>query len=559
MIRLSNKTQLRSLIMLIVLTLFLTSCSNFEGSNKVSSLTGWRFNDPTQGNFLSNQDYIGQETPMGMVVVEGGTFTMGHVQDDVMGDWNSTPKRVQIRTFFMDEAEVSNNEYVFYLQWLEKVFPPSNPKYKHIYSSALPDTLSWLNTLSNNELLTENYLRHPAYANYPVVGVSWLQANDYCKWRTNRVNERILNERGVLKNLFDLDSIKVEGENNFNTDTYLANPDLLFSGDSTIYGRGIRTNNPAKDNTEFGGRHVNSSDGIIRPKFRLPTESEWEYAAKSISETREYSNIKSRKKYPWLGKYTRDTNNRYKGDQLANFKQRKGDYSGISGWSSDNAAITNKIKSYKPNIYGLYDMAGNVAEWVADVYRQDINTDASDFNYYRGNIYFKKAISEDGKLVTVTFDNIEYDTLQNGRIVVKQLPGSIKKVQITPEDAFMRTNYSMSDNVNITDGDKKSTRFYDATRLSKNQRMYNSPDNSETKNNTGEDSKYDKKVRNTLVSDHTRVYKGGSWRDREYWMDPSQRRYLPEFMATNYIGFRCATDKLGAHTINGKTPKYMPE
>ena len=58
-----------------------------------------------------------------------------------------------------------------------------------------------------------------------------------------------------------------------------------------------------------------------------------------------------------------------RGDQLANFKQGKGDYGGIAGWSDDGADITAEVKSYKPNDYGLYDMAGNVAEWVADVYR----------------------------------------------------------------------------------------------------------------------------------------------------------------------------------------------
>ena len=61
-------------------------------------------------------------------------------------------------------------------------------------------------------------------------------------------------------------------------------------------------------------------------------------------------------------------------------------------------------------------------------------------------------------------------------------------------------------------------------------------------------STYDAKRRRTLISNNTRVYKGGSWSDREYWLDPAQRRYLPEYMATNYIGFRCVTDKVGPMT-----------
>ena len=65
---------------------------------------------------------------------------------------------------------------------------------------------------------------------------------------------------------------------------------------------------------------------------------------------------------------------------------------------------------------------------------------------------------------------------------------------------------------------------------------------------------YDMVTRNTLISDKARVYKGGSWKDREYWLDPSQRRYLPEYMATNYIGFRCATDRIGPMTNDNKKP-----
>ena len=66
---------------------------------------------------------------------------------------------------------------------------------------------------------------------------------------------------------------------------------------------------------------------------------------------------------------------------------------------------------------------------------------------------------------------------------------------------------------------------------------------------------YDSKKRRTLISDQTRVYKGGSWSDREYWLDPAQRRYLPEYMATNFIGFRCVTDKLGPMSANERTSR----
>lgn len=578
------------ILLAVLATATLISCN--KNNRTKSELTGWKFNDPTYGGFTANTNYQGQKIPPGMVLIEGGTFTMGSVQDDVMFDWNTTPTRQQVRSFYMDEAEVTNLEYLFYLQYLEKVFPPNDDNYRKIYQAALPDTLVWRDALGFNELLTETYLRHPSYADYPVVGVSWLQATEYCKWRTDRVNEKILMDRGVLKSLFEMDSVTVEGKNRFDTQTYLANPDLLFEGNEDIYGRGLpdysQSKKKAKGNSDvddavaagnddadlsrrerrrsrksdqgFVGRHVKTSDGILTQRFRLPTEAEWEYAAKALIENREYNTIRGRKKYSWNGRYTRDQSKKRAGDQLANFKQGKGDYSGLAGWSNDGADITIKIKSYDPNAFGLYDMSGNVAEWVADVYRPIVDNDANDFNYFRGNVFKKPLIDEEGKVVVVDYSSIEFDTLDNGKIVPKDLPGSVKYVPITKRDAFMRPNYEKADNRDLNDGDLGSTKYYyrDNEEIENKPRMYNSP---QTPKQIGESGliiqQYDTKKRNTLISNQSRVYKGGSWRDREYWLDPAQRRYLPEYMATNYIGFRCATDKLGDMTYKRrrKTPR----
>ena len=147
------------------MSISLISCG---GKSNSASLTGWSTKDKESGGFSTKKQYKGQKTPQGMVLIEGGTFTMGHVQDDVMFDWNTTPQKQQVRSFYMDETEVTNQEYIFYLEWLEKVFPPHNENYKYIYQSALPDTLVWRNRLGFNESLTETYLRHPSYADYPV-------------------------------------------------------------------------------------------------------------------------------------------------------------------------------------------------------------------------------------------------------------------------------------------------------------------------------------------------------------------------------------------------------
>ena len=224
-------------ITLFLLSLILLVSCNSTNNNK-SSLTGWNFNDPKYGSYIKGTSFKGQKVPNGMVAIEGGTFTMGQVQDDVMFDWNTTPQQMHVRSFYLDEAEVTNSEYLLYLQVTKDIFPPSEEKYKNIYSSALPDTLVWRNSLGNTELLSENYLRHPAYSDYPVVGVSWLQAVQYCKWRTSAVNLKNLIDNGVLSNVLGNDTIR----NFFDTDLYLENPYKLFDGDSTVYKRGLPDN-----------------------------------------------------------------------------------------------------------------------------------------------------------------------------------------------------------------------------------------------------------------------------------------------------------------------------
>ncbi len=547
------------------ITLFLFSLSLLVSCNSArdnkSSLTGWNFNDPKYGSYIKGTSFQGQKVPDGMVAVEGGSFTMGQVQDDVMFDWNTTPQQMHVRSFYLDEAEVTNSEYLLFLEVTKDVFPPEEEKYKNIYTSLLPDTLVWRNSLGNTELLSESYLRHPAYSDYPVVGVSWIQAVQYCKWRTSAVNLKKLIDKGVLSNVLENDTIR----NFFDTDLYLENPYKLFDGDSTVYKRGLpdykarKKGAPRPAKGSFTGRQVTSQDGILSQKFRLPTEVEWEYAAKATSGNREYNNIRGRKKYAWDGKFTRDKSKRYKGDQLANFKQRKGSYSGLAGWSEDGSDIPIKVKSYPPNAFGLYDMSGNVAEWVADVYRPIIDTEANDFNYFRGNIFTKKLIDANGDVVVIGETgqpSIKYDTLPNGKIIPIEFPGEIKYVPVTKDDTFMRRNYNTANNLDKNDGDQFSNRLYDLEdeQRTNKSRMYNSPTIRKDEE-TGKVNQYDINKRTTLISNKTRVHKGGSWQDREYWLDPAQRRYLPEYMSTNYIGFRCATDVLGTLSFKKKTAR----
>jgi gliding motility-associated lipoprotein GldJ len=170
-------------------------------------------------------------------------------------------------------------------------------------------------------------------------------------------------------------------------------------------------------------------------------------------------------------------------------------------------------------------MAGNVAEWVADVYRPIIDEEMNDINYYRGNQYFKTSIDSLGKTINKTYET---------------RPGSLKN-EIENEESIDRINYIKGDNRDFNDGDRYSVRDFNLEGKSSN--MYNSP----SKDNPLEES-------TTLVNNEARVYKGGSWLDRAYYLDPAQRRYYPETMTSNFIGFRCAMSYLG-ESRNSKKPR----
>ena len=561
-----KKIMTLKLILAMSVAIGFTSCSKSSGTKGGSKATGWKINDKN-GGFQYNDKFKQQETPPGMVPVEGGTFTMGKVQDDPMHDWNNAPNQQHVQSFFMDETEVTNVMYTEYLFWLKTVFPPEDENYKNIYTGAIPDTLVWRNRLGYNETMTNNYLRHPAYAEYPVVGVNWIQAVEFSKWRTDRVNENILEREGYLK---EDSKIKlgsdVTAESSFSTETYLAAPTQTYGGNEEVVLK--RELNGGRKEVADTAKNVYAqrNSGLILPEYRLPTEAEWEYAANALVGNREFNIYKGQKKYPWNGQYTRSGSRKYRGDQLANFKQGKGDYGGIAGWSDDGADITNKVKSYPANDFGLYDMAGNVAEWVADVYRPMVDDEANDFNYFRGNVYMKNKIGEDGTVEIVTADNITYDTLSNGKILARNFPGQIAQVPVDENETFLRTQFSTSDNKNYRDGDRASTRRFDFGSDEENEdkkdefRMYESPKHTISVDSLGEmTKKHDKSTaRTTLVDDNVRVYKGGSWRDRAYWLDPASRRYFPQDMATDYIGFRCAMSKVGPKS-NKKTPRGNPK
>jgi gliding motility-associated lipoprotein GldJ len=484
--------------LLAITALALVGCGgNSNTARKGSSpTTGWAYNDPSMGGY-EVKEAKEQDLGPNLVFIEGGTFQMGQTNDDIYYDWNNVTRRVTIDNFYMDENEVTNVDYREFLFWLRKAYP----NYPQVYRNALPDTNVWRRELAFNDPLMKNYLRLPQFNDYPVVGVSWRQANDYCIWRTDRVNELRLIEAGVLK--YDPNS-------QFNTDAYLAGQ----------YEGLVNKNLPSLSSKDGKGtRRVTLEDGILLPQYRLPTEAEWEYAAIALIGNTFDERVVERKTYPWNGHSLRNPDPKNRGDLTANFRRGRGDYKGTAGSANDGYSKPAPVRSFWPNDFNLYDMAGNVNEWVLDVYRPQSSEDVEDFRPFRGNVFTEYLKKEDGTPMVDSLKRLRMDT--------------VKSVN--------RYNYRKGDNRNIKDGDLGTLLGYEnengSDSVSTTNKMYY-PGNNKAKKRPNEGM-------TSLISDKSRVYKGGSWRDRAYWLIPGTRRYLDENESRDDIGFRCAMESLG--------------
>lgn len=343
-----------SVLLLFASLIVVTSCSKQETGQLIGAQ-----NRPSWGGF----------NPFGMVYVPSGTLVIGFSDQDVFSTYSQRHKNISISGFFMDDTEITNNEYRQFVEWVRDSVALTNLgeftedrfgneildweysqdldyedeelndmfyqgdnaydgkremawddlKYKYewvdwqkaahdktatrrnIINKAeikvYPDTLCWVRDFaySYNEPQTRNYFWHPAFDDYPVVGVNWKQASAFCHWRTK------------LWNMYR------------------------------------------------GGNEPNTEE------FRLPSEAEWEYAARGGHDI---------SPYPWGGPYIRNA----KGCLLANFKPGRGNY------PEDGGLHTVKADAYFPNDFGLYNMSGNVAEWTSSAYHENAYKHQHDLN-----------------------------------------------------------------------------------------------------------------------------------------------------------------------------------
>lgn len=334
----------------------LVGCSKSNGSK--SSVSDGQLHGVS---FMSN---YAAPKPIGMVYVPSGTFHMGPSDEDISYSYTARNKQVSINGFWMDATEITNDEYREFVYWVRdsigatilnlkkqatdgsspidwvkaKQIKWADPKIqeqlsvmivtpdnringrkeidaqKIIFHSEVfdffegakrenaskprnqfiekkdvpiyPDTLVWIRdfTYSYNEPMAKKYFSHPAFSNYPVVGVTWKQATAFCEWRSAYLNS-----------------------------------------------------------------FLESKKRMTESDYRLPTEAEWEYAARGG---------RSQVPFPWGGPYLRNK----KGCLLANFKPGRGNY------AEDGGMYTVRADAYWPNDFGLYNMAGNVAEWTNSLY-----------------------------------------------------------------------------------------------------------------------------------------------------------------------------------------------
>ncbi|CAG5086604.1 SUMF1/EgtB/PvdO family nonheme iron enzyme [Parvicella tangerina] len=523
-------------------------------THQSSSTTGWDYNNPENGGF-QKVTFEEQETGPGLVLIQGGTFEMALEQDSVT---SSKTLEVIVPSYYLDEKEVSNQAYCEYLYWTKRTFGMDYPL---VYLNALPDTLAWEKEVGRGNNYVKNYLRHPAYANYPVVGVSWMQANNYCDWRTDRVNEMILIREGILQN-----NPNQINEDNFNTEAFLTGQ----------YVSGIRDENMLSDlNPYREKRLVRWEDGILLPSYRLPTEVEWEYAASAGVTLDKKTEKKINQTLTHFGQFVNPLYNKE---------------------DSFNAYSVLPVDAYIPNDFGIYNLSGNVSEWVADTY---LERTAESVDVYAPFIGRKSRVPNeswnykfDEKLNAPYFDLDQLSSfmqeLRERHLSIHSQDTVAMRIFNVVEEKIKEASHWESEGkyvnasmlmVDFIYGELEQMKYshegfndYGYTEelpVMTNIRHYlaksiidipghikyedvSPMDRIKYRNNRLDDYPYYDSI---MASNHERVFKGANWHDSEKWITPSFRRHHNKYEGTAFIGFRCAMDRVGSPVGLGKKKK----
>jgi len=418
---------MKRLFFLLLIIIAISSCKN-SGNGE---LTG-----------VDNRPKFFQPDPYGMTFIPLGSYTMGVGEQDIPYTQMNTPKTVTVGSFYMDETEITNNEYRQFVFWVrdsiarllmgeinpEEFYIEENPNTGELYD---PPYLNWETTIEWDEeetaqTLEEMYLpENERYFRKKEIDTRKLNFEYYWidlhaaakKEKEPDLDSTILENPSLVnrpKNRIGRDQFVRKETINVYPDTLCWIHDFAYSYNEplakTYFWHPTYDNYPVVGvtwkqarafcvwRTNLFNSYLESREQAGLNDFRLPTESEWEWAARGGE---------AANPFPWGGPYSRND----KGCLLANFKPNRGNY-------VDDGGTTPVIAGHYPaNSFGLYDMAGNVSEWTnsafdesANIFTWDLNPDYSYHAKFNDPVSMKRKVIRGG-----SWKDIEYYLLVSTR------------------------------------------------------------------------------------------------------------------------------------------------
>ena len=399
---------IRTIAILSSTLLLFVGCANYEGGD----LTGVQDREPWYAS-----------PPNGMIVVPKGNYRMGPNDQDVTWASNAQSKNVSIASFWMDDTEITNNEYRQFVFWVKdslayRMLGEQIDEYlisEDMYGEEIdPPVINWDEEIywggeEEREILEDLYYpEHERFyrrrtiddrkLNFEYFWIDYKQAaakssfenenRRHYNFKTGQYDGDIINLDGRKVPIKDRSSFIMRSMINVYPDTLCWISDFSYSYNEPM--ANMYFWHPSFDNypvvgvnwqqatafsnwrTTYMNSYLSSMGESFVQDYRLPMESEWEYAARGGM---------ALAVYPWGGPYTRND----MGCFLANFKPVRGDY------IDDGGLHTVEVGIYEANDYGLYDMAGNVSEWTANAFDESAYSYTHDLNPY----YLYNALPDD--------------------------------------------------------------------------------------------------------------------------------------------------------------------